>query len=341
MLSYLQSHGASFFAAIHEGTGGGFPQSTVDALWSLVWKGLVTNDTFRALRAFARGTAGGKQRGPCAGPRSGRWPPGCPPAPASVRAGRRRRRPRGAGRWWPSAARERSAASRHRAGGGAGPAAAGPLRPGHPRGGRGRGASRAASARSTRCCARWRRPARSGAATSWAGVAAMQFALPPVLDMLRGLRARPEAPEVVTLLAVDPANPYGALLPWPGAGGAGDGGGTARRRGARGPTRTVGSYVILVDGALGAWVGRGGRQVYTLPARRRPGARAGGRGGGRRPGPAGGRRRWPDQRGQLLLAEIDDQPAGAAPAGRRPDRGRASCAPTMACSTGHPGRIAI
>ncbi|HEX4404392.1 MAG TPA: DEAD/DEAH box helicase, partial [Polyangia bacterium] len=87
------------------------------------------------------------------------------------------------------------------------------------------------------------------------GVAAMQFALPPVLDLLRGLRAPPDAPEVVTLLSVDPANPYGALLPWPAPAASGP---------RRGPTRTVGSHVILVDGALGAWVARGGRQLTTF-----------------------------------------------------------------------------
>ena len=46
--------GASFFAPLHASLGGGFPQETVDALWSLVWKGLVTNDTLHALRAYLR-----------------------------------------------------------------------------------------------------------------------------------------------------------------------------------------------------------------------------------------------------------------------------------------------
>ncbi|HEY3885239.1 MAG TPA: crosslink repair DNA glycosylase YcaQ family protein, partial [Vicinamibacterales bacterium] len=55
IVAQLDAHGASFFAAIHEGAGGGYPGETVDALWDLVWKGLVTNDTFHALRAFTRG----------------------------------------------------------------------------------------------------------------------------------------------------------------------------------------------------------------------------------------------------------------------------------------------
>ena len=52
--THLELEGASFFAALHERAGGGYPGETVDALWDLVWKGIVTNDTFHALRAFTR-----------------------------------------------------------------------------------------------------------------------------------------------------------------------------------------------------------------------------------------------------------------------------------------------
>ena len=34
------ANGASFFAALHEAAGGGYPGETVDALWDLVWKGV-------------------------------------------------------------------------------------------------------------------------------------------------------------------------------------------------------------------------------------------------------------------------------------------------------------
>ena len=54
ILDYLASHGASFFGPLHEAVGDGFPAETVSALWNLVWTGLVTNDTFHALRAFTR-----------------------------------------------------------------------------------------------------------------------------------------------------------------------------------------------------------------------------------------------------------------------------------------------
>src|SRR5262249_49453387 len=53
------------------------------------------------------------------------------------------------------------------------------------------------------------------------------------------------------MAATDPANPYGAALKWF----AGDSG--------RGPTRTVGATVVLVDGALVAYLARGDRQVLT------------------------------------------------------------------------------
>src|SRR5215471_614594 len=54
IVDYLREQGASFFAAIHDGAGGGFPNETIDALWTLVWQGLVTNDTMQPLRAYTR-----------------------------------------------------------------------------------------------------------------------------------------------------------------------------------------------------------------------------------------------------------------------------------------------
>ena len=155
-----------------------------------------------------------------------------------------------------------------------------------------------------------------------AGVAAMQFALPPVLEMLRNLRQRPDAPETVTLLSVDPANPYGALLPWPSARlrmvGArvpvvrmetgimtGTGG-----HGRRGPLRAVGTHVVLVDGALVAWVGRNGRQLHTfLPADEPDRSRVATALAAALARLAGGG----DRRDRLILAEIDDAPAAQHP----------------------------
>lgn len=86
------------------------------------------------------------------------------------------------------------------------------------------------------------------------GLGAAQFSTPAVIDRLRGLADTPDvegwpsgtdSPEVHVLAAVDPANPYGAALPWP----------------ERGPTRSAGSLVVVVDGLLGAHLTRGGRTL--------------------------------------------------------------------------------
>ena len=89
-----------------------------------------------------------------------------------------------------------------------------------------------------------------------AGVGAMQFAMPSALDLLRSLRADPEAPQIVQLSATDPANPYGAILKWPAPDVALGGNG-------RGPSRSAGTHVILVNGRLGAYVSRNARQVIS------------------------------------------------------------------------------
>ena len=65
-----------------------------------------------------------------------------------------------------------------------------------------------------------------------------------------------DEPEIVVLAATDPANPYGATLKV-----AVDRPAATRRP--RGATRTVGATVILVDGALVAYLARGDRQLLT------------------------------------------------------------------------------
>jgi ATP-dependent Lhr-like helicase len=79
------------------------------------------------------------------------------------------------------------------------------------------------------------------------GLGGSQFALPGALDRLRA----GESGGVVTLAAADPANPYGACLPWPSAN-------------AGQPSRSAGSHVVLIDGRLAAFVERGGRRVLTF-----------------------------------------------------------------------------
>ena len=62
VLDHLASQGASFFAPLHVALGGGYPDDLVDALWSLVWKGLVTNDSLHALRAYVEPPARSRRR---------------------------------------------------------------------------------------------------------------------------------------------------------------------------------------------------------------------------------------------------------------------------------------
>ena len=54
ILAHLENNGASFFSAMHEAAGGGYPGDTVDAIWTLVWAGIITNDSLHAMRAYTR-----------------------------------------------------------------------------------------------------------------------------------------------------------------------------------------------------------------------------------------------------------------------------------------------
>ena len=52
IIEYLRSHGASFFQNLHDGTGAGYPGESLEALWNLVWRGAITNDSLQSLRAY-------------------------------------------------------------------------------------------------------------------------------------------------------------------------------------------------------------------------------------------------------------------------------------------------
>jgi ATP-dependent Lhr-like helicase len=141
------------------------------------------------------------------------------------------------------------------------------------------------------------------------GVAATQFALPAALELLRSLRDVPGDPEVLTIAATDPANPYGMTLKWPAFAKA-----TAGRApvaddesSGRAPTRTVGARVILVNGALAAYVPRGGRQIVAYLPDDEPARSSTGRALAR----ALALLARDEQRGGLLVSEVNGQdPAG-------------------------------
>ncbi len=87
-----------------------------------------------------------------------------------------------------------------------------------------------------------------------------QFAVASTVDRLRSYldgvdRERPEYRAVV-LAAADPANPYGAALPWPVR--------TSEDDGTGRPGRKAGALVVLVDGELAWFLERGGRSLLSF-----------------------------------------------------------------------------
>ncbi len=256
VLEQLERGGASFFAQLHDALGGGYPGETLDALWTLVWRGLVTNDTFHALRAYTTRPAGGRhaKRSHTSG--------------AQVAAFRSRRTtpPSAQGRWTlvPQAAA-------------ADPAAA----------------TQWSHALANQLLARYGVLTRESVALEnlpggfsavydvlkameesgrirrgyfVAGLGATQFALPAAVDLLRSLRqqATPEKPEMVLLAATDPANPYGGTLRWPQPDSTGD---TVPEDQPRSLTRSVGASVVLRNGELVAYLRRSNPNLQVfLPA---------------------------------------------------------------------------
>ena len=249
---FLASHGASFFAAIHQAAGGGFPGETSDALWQLAWQGLVTNDTFHSLRSFLSPEREGRSRS------QSDLAPGSPEFLRRFRA----RSSGGAmaqGRW--SLVRSRI----HR----------------QP------SPTEWSAAMAQQLLLRYGLVAREAAAAEdlpggftaiypalrqmedrgWVrrgmfltGLGGSQFATNAAVEALRGLRA-PALRSAILLAAVDPANPYGALLPWPRLQE------TTDAASSHGMARTSGASVLLVAGELVAYLRRGNPSLKLfLPA---------------------------------------------------------------------------
>ncbi|SER01136.1 Lhr family ATP-dependent helicase [Streptomyces radiopugnans] len=104
------------------------------------------------------------------------------------------------------------------------------------------------------------------------GLGAAQFAVDGAVDRLRAIstaREKPEGarPRAAVLAAADPANAYGAALPWPdppSPAAAADGGpAPGRAAAAHKPGRKAGSLVVLVDGELVLYLERGGRTLLA------------------------------------------------------------------------------
>ena len=86
------------------------------------------------------------------------------------------------------------------------------------------------------------------------GLGGAQFALPAAIERLRGLRSDEPAGPLV-LAATDPANPYGATLPWPRR----DDDDSGRR-----PSRVPGAYVVMLDSEPALYLERGGKGLLPL-----------------------------------------------------------------------------
>jgi ATP-dependent Lhr-like helicase len=83
------------------------------------------------------------------------------------------------------------------------------------------------------------------------GLGGAQFALGGAVERLRELREPDEDAAASVLAAADPAQPYGAALPWP------------KREGAR-AARVAGAHVVLLGGEAVLYVERGGRSLVPL-----------------------------------------------------------------------------
>jgi ATP-dependent Lhr-like helicase len=232
---HLRRSGASFWPELFAAAGVPDERTVLAALWDLVWAGEVTNDTLAPLRAFLT-------RRPSKAARAG-----AKPRPGAIR---RAGPPAAAGRW---------------------SSVAGLLEPTP-------APTQAAHARAMQLLERHGVLTREavlaeGAPAGYAGVygvlraleesgkvrrgyfvdglGAAQFALPGAVERLRDLREPQRDPVTVALAAADPAQPYGAALPWPESAGR--------------PARVAGAYVILSDGEPAAYLERGARTLLTFP----------------------------------------------------------------------------
>ncbi len=245
VVAALRAGGAQFFREIADCVGAEVtvPDPVlVDALWRLVWSGQITNDGWSALRARIGGGSTRTVR------RRGRQS-------LPTRAGP----PAAAGRWSllpaPVVDPTRTASALGQA-----------LLDRHGIVTRGTVASERVTGGFSavyRVLSAFEDAGRCRRVYAIEGLGAAQFAVPAAVDRLRSqppARSRREgsAPEVVVLAATDPANAYGAALPWPALPGTD----VAHR-----PGRKAGAFLALVDGEPAVYVERGGRSLlmWDLP----------------------------------------------------------------------------
>jgi ATP-dependent Lhr-like helicase len=246
ILETLDGGGAFFFRQFAQI---GIDESTLKAaLWELVWAGKITGDTFGPLRAMLAGRAGRSRSSPAhrsrRPPRLSRY--------SVAHAVPRATDPIVAGRWsaLPAPEPDSTVRAHHQAE---------LLLHRHGVVTRGAVAAEGVSggfATLYKVLTAFEDAGRCQRGYFVESLGGAQFAVSATVDRLRGYldTGDPHQPDyhAVVLAAADPANPYGAALPWPP-------GNVAAR-----PGRKAGALVVLVDGALAWFIERGGRSLLTF-----------------------------------------------------------------------------
>ena len=249
ILEALSGGGAYFFRQLSTTVGSTDDKALSAALWDLAWSGRVGNDTLAPLRALTQGgrSAHRVKRGP-ARVRGRR--------PRLSGAALRTAPPQVAGRWSLLPDRETDPTKRAHA-------IAESLLERHGVVTRGAVMSERTPggfAATYRVLAAFEETGRCRRGYFVEGLGAAQFGTSGAIDRLRShLRTLPneraDTPEKRTALALaatDPANPFGAALPWP-----------PQESGHR-PGRKAGAIVALVEGELTLYVERGGKTLLTF-----------------------------------------------------------------------------
>jgi ATP-dependent Lhr-like helicase len=257
ILDALGGGGALFFRSLSDRLSSLDDRSLADALWDLVWSGRLTNDTLLPLRSSLGGSRNRGRTTPRVRPgRRGR-----PLMP--IRSGP----PNTAGRWALLPERELDPTRRAHA-------AAESLLDRH--GILTRGAVMAEHVTGGFAAVypvlkAFEETGRARRGYFVEGLGAAQFANAGAVDRMRAMATpRPETPAwqppvpggwrerqrreddaALVLAAADPANPYGAALPWP------------PHEGGHRPGRKAGALVVLVDGELALYVERGGKSLLS------------------------------------------------------------------------------
>ncbi|QWF20401.1 ATP-dependent helicase [Nocardioides sp. LMS-CY] len=245
VLDALAPGGAWFFRQLAESVGSSDDAALSAALWDLVWAGRISNDTLTPLRALTRGgTPAHRTRRPPPRIRMSSTTGGRARMPARTGP------PETAGRWALLPPIDTDPTRRAHA-------VAERLLDRHGVVTRGAVASErlpGGFAAVYKVLSAFEESGRCRRGYFVAGLGAAQFGTAGSVDRLRTFSEVDvdTKPTAVALAATDPANPYGAALPWPEAAGSG-----------HRPGRKAGAIVVLVDGRLTLYVERGGRTLLT------------------------------------------------------------------------------